>query len=236
MESNPADAPMRDSDGEPSWGPVVVCECISSDDFVDWLDKNEGVLRRWEYEPLSDTTGRVVIYCLPTLVHERPAGNIVDSVCEQVQRIGNDFDLIDTLESHASPRLHTGDRNQEPDQSLKPAGARAGTFPNLIVEIAYFNGSWDELNRWMDPSTTVQVAIGVKIFTSIRRRAILLRRNGPAQEVEFGEDVESPEPLSFPLRCLYNGAMLPLALVGHEDDPITIDLVALRETIQAAFA
>lgn len=168
-----------------------------------------------------------------------PAGEIVDSVREQVQRIGNDFTLIRSLESQASPRFHAGGRNQEPDQSLKPAGARAGTFPNLIVEIAYSNGSWDDfvakLNRWMDPSATVQVAIGVKIFTSTRRRAILLRRNGPVQEVEFGEDVENPETLSFPLRCLYNGVMLPLSLAGHEDDQITIDLVALRQRIQAAF-
>ncbi|TYZ57028.1 hypothetical protein PybrP1_009781 [[Pythium] brassicae (nom. inval.)] len=48
--------------------PVVVCEHISRADFRKWLENHEDELRHWEYEPLSETHGRVVVWSAPSEV------------------------------------------------------------------------------------------------------------------------------------------------------------------------
>jgi hypothetical protein len=72
----PANAPIVDEDGDASWGPVVLCEATTWKDFDRWLNRNEGRVRRWVFEPLEDGTGRgrVVIYSLPLLVHVKTSG------------------------------------------------------------------------------------------------------------------------------------------------------------------
>ncbi|KAH9090402.1 hypothetical protein Ae201684P_014205 [Aphanomyces euteiches] len=57
-------APLRDEDGDPSWGPVVLHDDITWRDFERWLTVNEGELRHWTFEPRSDGSdkGYVVVY------------------------------------------------------------------------------------------------------------------------------------------------------------------------------
>lgn len=73
---------------------------------------------------MTQATDRVVVYSLPTNVHETTAGTIVRRVITQVQRIGNDFDLSESLVLRASPTCDLRERSQEPDQSLTPFGRR----------------------------------------------------------------------------------------------------------------
>ncbi|GMF25448.1 unnamed protein product [Phytophthora lilii] len=148
----------------------------------------------------------------------------------------------------------TGDHGQEPSSSVFPVNLRVGggvkaaagntPFPNVIIEVAYKNESLSrfraKLERWMNPAySLVQVAIGIKLFygpIDSRRVAILHRRGEPIQEVEFGLDQARPAPLtmSFPLGAIYLGAAIPPTLASHEHDPITIDLIELREVINIA--
>lgn len=102
-----------DDDG-PESVPVVVFEHISREDFDVWLCKHEGDLRRWEYEPVTETTGRVVVYSFPTTATEETACVLAQMILEQIVRIGNDFNLMASLRMAAAPTLNVGDRDQEP--------------------------------------------------------------------------------------------------------------------------
>ncbi|RLN77313.1 hypothetical protein BBJ28_00022724 [Nothophytophthora sp. Chile5] len=215
-------------------GPKVVFESISREDFRRWLDDHEDELRHWEYEPVTADSGRVIVYSFPSKVHESTAGGIMLDILKHVEDAGNSTELMKTFRMQYAPTINVGDRDQEPNGSLTPTAADIDAFPNLIVEIAH-SQSWNnlvaKLERWMGPNTTVQVAIGVKVDRP-NRRIILLQRDGQGvvrTEVDFA--VGDPAPISFPLRALYHGVALPDALVGHEDDPIWIDLVWLRGEI-----
>jgi hypothetical protein len=94
------------------------------------------------------------------------------------------------------------------------------------------------------PQTSVQVAIGIKIFAYVnvnargpRCFAILHQRDQDVQVVEFGVDAPPPPvtTLSFPLASVYVGVVpLPAALAGLNNPQISIDLVSLRTAIDAA--
>jgi hypothetical protein len=122
-------------------------------------------------------------------------------------------------------------------------------FPNIVVEVAYKNESLanlqNELHAWIGNNTSVQVAIGVKIFGlrddgSRRMLALLYQRGvvGPAQSVEFGTNVRNAAGLnlSFPLMDLYFGvaqANIPLPvqpLIGNVTI-IVVDLAQLQASI-----
>ncbi|KAE8896694.1 hypothetical protein PF003_g19435 [Phytophthora fragariae] len=249
----PANAPSLDQDGDASWGPVVLCEATTWKDFERWLDVNEGRVRRWVFEPLADGSGqgRVVIYSIPSFVHDATTCAIAKSIFQQIQAHGNSILLGDTVEWATNPTCWTGDRGQEPGFGFTPVGLTVGgpvveaangcPFPNVIVEVAYKNenlaGLRAKLVRWM-AQTSVQVAIGIKIFaggaTPLRRVAILHQRGQPVQEVEFGLDGQRAPPLtiSFPVAAVYVGVALPAALAGLNNPQITIDLIALRALIE----
>ncbi|CAK4617138.1 unnamed protein product, partial [Aphanomyces euteiches] len=76
--------------------------------------------------------------------------------------------------------------------------------------------------------------IGIHISpVSGRRRAILHVRGQAVQVTEFGDDSAIvPLPLVFPMACIYWGVAWPNALSGHENDMISIDLIALRRFIR----
>ncbi|CEG40560.1 uncharacterized protein PHALS_10749 [Plasmopara halstedii] len=247
----PENAPFVDNDGDPAWGPVVLCDRITWKDFDQWLDVFEGDVRRWIFEhvPGDDECGRVIIYSLPSDPHEATAGNIMQSIIEEIQTAGNSIGLIRSVQVKASPRCQIGSRRgKEPDMSISPVGLTIGgrimdngkgfPFPNVVIEVAYKNESLDllrgGLDNWMLPETSVQVAIGIKLFVRTRRqrryRAILRVRNSPSQEVEFGIDVcEGSISLAFPLKLIYEGVPMPPALAGLDSPAITIDLIALRD-------
>lgn len=193
-------APFLDRDRDASWGPAVVKDNISLHDFEKWLNVNEGRLRRWCFEPYADGSGngRVVIYSLSSLLHERSASRIMSSITRKIMTLGNQVNLIRSVETDASPTCRTGDRSQEPDGSLTPVDLTVGpgfpeagngcSFPNIIVEIAYKNDSLEllqaKLRRWMNRAySSVQVAIAIKIFPdSLRRIGILHVRGQPVHQ------------------------------------------------------
>ncbi|KAG9404238.1 hypothetical protein AC1031_005776 [Aphanomyces cochlioides] len=160
---------------------------------------------------------------------------------------GNDIRLIRTVRLMPSPTCWTGDRGQEPNISIIPVGLRVGgavleaarnaPYPNIVVEVAYKNNSLQrlraKLERWMQ-ATSVQVAIGIKIFASSQRRVAIIHqrgREGQASIVEFGHPNPGPVQISFPLASVYAGVPLPVALTSVSDTEISIDLIALREII-----
>jgi hypothetical protein len=250
----PENAPFKGKDGEPLWGPVVLCDKITWKDFNKWLDAREGDVRRWNFEPLQDDKkcGRVLIYSIPTDIHEATAGEISQMINEEVQTAGNSIPLIRTIKVKPSPRCRLGTRRgKEPDMSITPAGLAIGgsilnngkgsPFPNIVIEVAFKNeplestrenvGLRDVIRNWLTAATSVQVAIGIKIFTARSRRylAILGVRNSPPWQIEFGtNDGAGPITLDFPLALLYHGVPLPPALANLVDPTITIDLIALR--------
>jgi hypothetical protein len=92
--------------------------------------------------------------------------------------------------------------------TLTPRGLRIGgpilddgmgdPFPNLVVEIAFSEALTQlrrELAEWISVHTSVQIAVGIKIFPErhgTRRMLALLYRRGvpnPDQSIEFGTDV-----------------------------------------------
>ncbi|KAL3665288.1 hypothetical protein V7S43_009916 [Phytophthora oleae] len=170
-------APLVDEDGDAYWGPSVVCAATTWEDFERWLNVNEGRLKRWDFEPLNDGTDRgiVVIYSLPSKVHEDAAHSIANSVEDEL-RAGPEIVAKNQMQVLLTPvDLDVG--------GGVLAAAHNAPFPNVIIEVAYKNGSLPllraKLQRWMDHDTSVQVAIGIKIFVgpvTSRRVAILHRR------------------------------------------------------------
>jgi len=177
-------------------------------------------------------------------------------IIEEVQMAGNSIEIMDTIKVEASPTCRLGPQRggKEPDMSLSPAGLTIGgsimddgygfPFPQVVIEIAYKNESLSGLckviDHWMLPQTSVQVAIGIKIFVTSqgrprRYRAVFAVRNSPTWEVEFGMDAGGAGPiaLTVPLEMLYEGAPFPPALANLVDPTITIDLIALRNFVDA---
>ncbi|KAG9404244.1 hypothetical protein AC1031_005788 [Aphanomyces cochlioides] len=249
MDDPILNAPTVDEYGDPSWGPVVLCPCMTWKEFELWLKHNEGRIRRWAFEPHDDGTksGQVVIYSLPTEIHERTAYRVCRSIMRQICHAGNEPDLDDSLFC-GSPMCTIGDRGQEPDLALTPVGLRVGgpilqssrgfACPNVVVEVAYKNDSLPRLGaklaRWMSDETSVQVAIGIKIFPgSSNRTSILYLRGPPARvtTVAFGVPRPGPLQIAFPLALVYFGVDLPASLAGAADAEISIDLVELRTWI-----
>ena len=67
----PVSAPAIDDDGDVSWGPVILCAATTWKDFQRWLNVNDGRVRRWIFEPLDSEKGRVIVYSIPSRVHEK---------------------------------------------------------------------------------------------------------------------------------------------------------------------
>ncbi|CAK4072399.1 unnamed protein product, partial [Aphanomyces euteiches] len=152
--------------------PVVVCESISKVVFRKWEEKHEGDLWRWEYVPLDANFGRIEIDSLTTAVHAEAGGCLYWTILRQLLNIGG-VDVGDTLLDRPSQTHEAGGIPQRADRTMSSRQS-VNTFPNVIIEICYLNGSWNtlvaKLHRWIGPETTVQVAIGVQVCTVRRQR------------------------------------------------------------------
>ncbi|CAK4668609.1 hypothetical protein LEN26_001012 [Aphanomyces euteiches] len=163
------------------------------------------------------------------------------TILRQLQNIGG-VDMGDTLLDRPSQTHEVGGISQRADRTMSSRQS-VNTFPNIIIEICYLNGSWNtlvaKLHRWIGPETTVQVAIGVQVCT-VRRRIIVMTRGNPQQVVDF--DVNShaiiPPAIfpSFPLHLIYHNGPLSAELAGHANDAIVLNLLTLRERIDEALA
>ncbi|OQR88684.1 hypothetical protein THRCLA_22815 [Thraustotheca clavata] len=250
-------APDFDEDGDANWGPVVLCPRLSLDDFIKCLPILEDwSLSCWEYLPSNQSTneGSVVINRLPSKVHECTACSIEYTIIKQIKDAVRQSNNL-TIEFHSPPYpiCRIGNILQAPTQALIPdtlslnnssvIDAGFGSpFPAIVIEISYKNEKLatlrSKLERWMSMQTSVQIAIGIKIFAiSSRRVAILHRRGYCSQEIDFGDNNQWDLVLTFPLGAVFTGVdPLPHQLFDLQNIPIVINLVCLREQIDLRIA
>jgi hypothetical protein len=102
----------------------------------------------------------------------------VNQVIKRIQSDTNNIDMIDQFVSTVSSTAQIGHILKEPDGGVRPVQLVIGgnvldagfgrPFANLVVEVAYKHESLkllqNELLIWIGSNTSVQVAIGVKIF------------------------------------------------------------------------
>jgi hypothetical protein len=138
---------------------------------------------------------------------------------------------------------------KEPDESFSPIQLKinqnildngyGSPFPNLVIEIAHQNESLislqEELAAWIGIHTSVQIAVGIKIFVhsangTRRLLAHLYKRFPNIQSVEFGTNLSNHNGLSlrFPLSDLYYG-------ITRNEIPDQIDLDELNNLIMMEF-
>jgi hypothetical protein len=250
--------------------PIIIKSDISLQNVLDFTKKHDEKLsfrvcfhpnRCNDPEEEKDPRkilGKYIAYDLPTSVHEVTASTIVFQILKGVQKASNDIDMLDHIESSGSSKARYGATVKEPDAGLRPKRLNISPpnvldqgdgfpFPNIVIEIAYQNESFqlllDELASWISEFTSVQIALGVKIFGrrvdgSRRLVAILLRRNAPMQMVEFGTNIHAlvDQQLFFPLAELFanvNPADIPDKIQDLIDDNtnLGIDLQDLRTAI-----
>ena len=244
--------------------PVVVRKGLTMSEVHQFYQRHDGCERlRCKFTPGADynpdddpypnadpdeIVGDLVATEFPSHVHEHTAGNFLDQLSDALRNAG----CID-LQRAASIRCRVGRISKEPDGSLTPRGLRVGgtvksatsddlPFPNLILEVAFKNESMgkliQELKTWMSTCTSVQVAIGIKIFerqaNGTRRMLILVFRRGsraPEQQVEFGTDIGSAagRVVSIRLADLYHGVALPAG--AAVDASFDVDMEALQAVI-----
>lgn len=244
----PANAPAVDEDREASWGPVVLCESTTWEDFQDWLEENDGKIRRWIFEPFCAGVGkgRVVTYCTNSHARRYTRSEIETDINISLLKLGAPFKTFATTGSPTCVIEHFA---QEPCASFMPEKLNVGgavmaamnghPFPTVVIEVAHKNESLGalrtKLEAWMDQNwTSVQVAIGVKIFvSSLRQIAILHLRGQPVEEVEFGLDCQGTAPLTlkFPIAAVYAGVDLPPVVAALDNPMVSIDLIELRERV-----
>jgi hypothetical protein len=204
--------------------------------------------------------GKYIAYDLAKVGHERPVSEIRTQIQKNILRAANNFDAIDEFSSDGSPLFRIGGKGKEPDGKFSPKQLQIGgivrdvgfgfPFPALVIEIALTHESLNELKSelldWIGFHTSVQVAIGVKIFRqkvdgSRRIVGLLYRRNHAAIEIEFGSDVPIVSGLimSFPITDLYVGVPLQIIsniiapLLGNPPHEIVIDLERLHAEMLA---
>ncbi|KAJ8522941.1 hypothetical protein ON010_g17632 [Phytophthora cinnamomi] len=226
-------------DVEEACRPVVLFEQISREDFRTWIESHQDLddFRFWDYEPLDAETGRVVLYCFPFATQTFAVSEVISEIRSTIVRIGGDEELAETMLTLPSPTLCFGNRLQIADAALTPRRAVRRDLPNVVAHAAYTE-SWshleNKLRSYMIQSTSVQVAIGIKIFGSERQIMVFQRVDeNTFYEDEFDLTGKEPGFISIPVRVLYRGGAIPTALVGHESDEIQVDLARLRDVIDA---
>ena len=194
--------------------------------------------------------GDLIATDLPTAPHGYAAGNLLSQIILNL----SDLSLRD-MALAASIRTRIGRISKEADGSLTPRALRVGggiqhigdsrgivPFPNLVIEVAHqcsLPKLKIELRDWISNSTSVQVAIGIKIFApqadeGCRLLALVYQRDcphNPEQVVEFGTNVGDAAGLAITLRLadLYFGVALPDGV--DRATIVTVDLADVRDVI-----
>jgi hypothetical protein len=194
---------------------VEICSSVSLHDVLNFFEGRDSLGFRIRFCPENDRDefnlatdpkrimGRLFAVELPSSPHEIAGANISHQILSQVS-----LHTLPEVYAMGSPRLRIGAKLKEPDMTLTPDDLGIGgpilddgtgnPFPNLVVEIALSEALKQlrkELADWISAHTSVQVAIGIKIFPErhgTRRMLALLHRRGavnPDQSIEFGTDV-----------------------------------------------
>ncbi|KAK1933859.1 hypothetical protein P3T76_011619 [Phytophthora citrophthora] len=216
--------------------PVILFSNTTRAAFQAWIETNDDdEFRFWDYEPFNAKSGRVVLYFFPTAVQALAVSKIITKIRSELVRIGNDEELSETLLTLPSPTLRFGIHLRLPDGALEPRDAFFKGLPNVVVHSAYTE-TWshleEKLRSYMTPTTTVQVAIGIKMFRS-EKRIMIFRRIDDDNFYEDEVDLTTTEPgcISISVEALYHGVAIPTALVGHEAEEVKVDLKWLRNII-----
>ncbi|EQC27285.1 hypothetical protein SDRG_14906 [Saprolegnia diclina VS20] len=244
-----SDAPSLDVDGDVSWGLTVVLERVSVADLKRWFLEVGAALRPWVHEPCADdpSLGRLVVYSRYTFLHEHTARSVMKLLETQIHAVmGSTADLDFRLHCFVDP-CTVGTCLQLSTATILPRSLAVGgsvldagdgqPFPPFVFEVAGQNECLSDmrskLTRWMD-GTSVQVALGIKIFLRDARYVLILHVRGqPTQEVQFGRNkgLHYGAVVSFPAGLLYHGSALPDAWVGREHKELQLELLVLREII-----
>jgi hypothetical protein len=163
---------------------------------------------------------------------------------------------LSSLHSFGSVTCTIGNSLKEPDGGFLPQkslfnhpfleNGQRMPFPNVVWEVANSHESLqvlhDELDLWLSIYTTVQVAIGIKLFRPCvegtwRMIALLRQRHDHPVDIEFGSNIQGQLPnLVFPFAALYantkHNLLEPnvLALI-NANYQISIDLAIFRQKI-----
>uniref|UniRef100_A0A7S0M7T7 Uncharacterized protein n=1 Tax=Cryptomonas curvata TaxID=233186 RepID=A0A7S0M7T7_9CRYP len=194
--------------------------------------------------------GDLIATNLLTAPHELAAGNLLSQIILNLNKRG-----LRDLDQAASIRMRIGRMSKQADGSLTPSALRVGgdiqhigdprgifPFPNLVIEVAECESLPKlgvELRNWVSACTSVQVAIGIKIFApqvdSTRRMLALVYRrecpHNPEQAVEFGTNLGDAAGLhvTISLADLFHGVALPAGVDGATT--LAVDLARVRKAI-----
>jgi hypothetical protein len=250
--------------------PIIIKECVTLQQVLDFISKHDKLPLKVCFIPDKDDgeknpnkiIGNYIAYDLPRDVHETTADNIISQIRDSISQLinNNTINVNLQLRDSRSSTARLGSGLKEPSAGLRPIQLRIGgnvldagfgrPFPNLVVELAFQNESLprlvDELRCWIGNLTSVQVAIGIKIFdreaNGTRRLCALLYRKASddVQSIEFGTDIGNAHGLrlAFPLADMYVGvhlseipfpiqALLATPIISYVD----IDLAEVQSVI-----
>lgn len=158
--------------------------------------------------------GALFLYGLPSVAHE-----VVHSVFSEYLY---DWVFINGLRKMCkilpSPRCVIGNGIKEPDlavydelfQDALSSDSEGNKFPTFVVETAVHHESVpvleEELDFWLKSFTSVQMAIGIKVFSlrknKTRRIMAIVASKSERLYYEIGSDIKDPPDLVIPAACL----------------------------------
>jgi hypothetical protein len=241
---------------DPEYLPIVLCENITFEQFIRWSDyEDDKSIGKVQFMCDSgESKGKLVVYTLTHSVHGRTASEIVDIIKDSVRESANHAISRSIGDGRDVDCLVSG-QGYKPVSALLPKNLHVGgnvlaripgdtnPFPNVVIEVEYTHFPLpklkSKLENWIGPSTSVQVAIGIKIMQNRRidgrRRMIGLvyeRGVDTHQDVEFGTNVSQAEldaaQLTFNAASLFYGVPVPVSLIGQV---ITIPLAVLQDLV-----
>jgi hypothetical protein len=255
---------------------AMALDMVSKNEVVKFLECRDSLGFRIRFQPYHEDLSDPLLDVMGTLMstepcsmeHESAGGAIGQSITLEMCSLGHGR----ILPLRPSPRIKIGSYIKEPDMTIRPRSSQIGNgvlndgfgypFPNLVVESACEESReqlLEDLKTWMSPESSVQVAIGIKIYASKggcmaaiphRRKvvekieAILYRRNVPypEQSIQFypappnDGTPHAPPVLRIHLADLFFGVAcdrLPGDLQQRvaRDEAIDVDLAFVREAI-----
>jgi hypothetical protein len=163
---------------------ATALETIYKSDVLEFLVSHDSLGFRIRFKPnchdcdldgLHDVLGTLMSTEPCSSEHQSAAGAIGQNLLGSMLAIGQDR----ILDLSTSPHIIIGSWIKEPDLSMQPSDILIGDgvlndgfgfpFPTLVVEVAFAESRaqlLEDLERWISPETSVQVAIGIKIHGS----------------------------------------------------------------------
>jgi hypothetical protein len=247
---------------------VVALDMVPRKDVLEFLESPDFVGFKIRFKPhchdiesvcSQDALGTLMSTEPCSTEHQAAAGAIGQSIILEMLSIGHGYEV----QLLPSPHIMIGAHIKQPDMAFLPTRGLIGNgvlddgfgfpFPTLVVEAAFAEPREqliEDLELWMSPRTSVQVAIGIKIHGSRECSedgaaetisaidAVLYRRNAPSPEPTrfHPAQPDAPAVLRVHLSDLLFGVArdrLPTDLQQRmeRDEAIEVDLAFVREMI-----